>query len=118
MINQDVLRTSLERPMDVRDTKTLQRLLWTCIGRPCVVWVTCAIGQSNGYNNATAVLHNIARQNRDEDPPEDPNLNLPAPWDEILNYGNINPTENGDNRNNDNAIERRRLINDYFQSLL
>ena len=34
MINQDVLRTSLERPMDVRDTRTLQGLLWTCIGRP------------------------------------------------------------------------------------
>ncbi|XP_018363578.1 PREDICTED: putative nuclease HARBI1 isoform X2 [Trachymyrmex cornetzi] len=66
---------------------------------------------------ATAVLHNVARQNGDEEPPEDPNLNLPAPWDEIFNYGNINP-DNADYRNNDNAADRRILINDYFQSLL
>ncbi|KYN50458.1 hypothetical protein ALC57_00095, partial [Trachymyrmex cornetzi] len=63
---------------------------------------------------ATAVLHNVARQNGDEEPPEDPNLNLPAPWDEIFNYGNINP-DNADYRNNDNAADRRILINDYFQ---
>lgn len=63
---------------------------------------------------ATAVLHNIARKNRDEEPPEDPNLNLPAPWDELLNYGNIN--DNADNRNKEsqNAVERRILINNYF----
>lgn len=64
---------------------------------------------------ATAILHNVARQNEDEEPPEDPNLNLPAPWNEIINYGNINPADNADNRNNDNAFERRILINDYFQ---
>lgn len=64
---------------------------------------------------ATAVLHNIARQNGDEEPPENPNLNLPAPWDEIFNYGNINLLDNADNRNNDNAADRRIFINDYFQ---
>ncbi|KMQ85441.1 nuclease harbi1 [Lasius niger] len=64
---------------------------------------------------ATAVLHNIVRQNGDEEPSENPNLNLPAPWDEIFNYGNINPLDNADNRNNDNAADRRILINDYFQ---
>lgn len=63
---------------------------------------------------ATAVLHNIARQTGDE-PPEDPNLNFPAPWDEILNYGNINPLNNADNRHNDNVVDRRILINEYFR---
>jgi len=63
---------------------------------------------------ATAVLHNIARQSEDEESIDDPNLNLPAPWDEIINYGNINP-DNADNINNGNAADRRILINDYFQ---
>ena len=36
---------------------------------------------------ATAVLHNISRQNRDEEPAIDPNVNTPVPWDEILNNG-------------------------------
>lgn len=33
---------------------------------------------------ATAVLHNIAKQNNDLEPDVDPNLNLPAPWDHML----------------------------------
>lgn len=64
---------------------------------------------------ATAVLHNIARQNGDERPPEDPNLYIPSPWDELLDSGNINSHENADDLNNDNAYNRRILINDYFQ---
>lgn len=64
---------------------------------------------------ATAVLHNIARQNGDEEPAIDPNVNAPAPWDEILNNGNINPPDNVENINDDNAANRRILINEYFQ---
>ncbi|KYQ53498.1 hypothetical protein ALC60_00024, partial [Trachymyrmex zeteki] len=64
---------------------------------------------------AIVVLHNVARQNGDEEPTEDPNLNLSAPWDEIFNYGNINPNNTDhDGRNNDNATNKRILINDYF----
>jgi len=61
---------------------------------------------------ATAVLHNIARRNADEDPPEDPTLNLPAPWDHIINEGCINNEINV--QNNANAT-RTQIINDYFQ---
>lgn len=63
---------------------------------------------------ATAVLHNIARKNGDEVPPVDPNLNLTAPWDAILNYGNVNPPNYIDNIHNNNEDIRRILINEYF----
>ncbi|XP_018403071.1 PREDICTED: uncharacterized protein LOC108779997 [Cyphomyrmex costatus] len=38
---------------------------------------------------ATAVLHNIARQNDDVEPDIDPDLNLPAPWDHMLTACNV-----------------------------
>ena len=63
---------------------------------------------------ACAVLHNIARQNGEELPQDDPNLNYPAPWEDILNYGNVPPGNIMDNAR-DNAANRIILINDYFQ---
>ena len=48
---------------------------------------------------ATAVLHNIARRNADEEPPEDPTLNL-SPWDHIINEGYINNEINVQNNVN------------------
>jgi len=38
---------------------------------------------------ATDILHNIARRARDPLPPEDPALQLPAPWEEILEQRNV-----------------------------
>jgi len=38
---------------------------------------------------ATAVLHNIARRAGDLLPPDDFTLQLPAPWENILQNGNI-----------------------------
>ena len=58
---------------------------------------------------ATAVVHNIARANADEIPPEDPDLNLP--WDEIINEGRIN---NQFEEQNINAT-RIQIINEYFE---
>lgn len=38
---------------------------------------------------ATAVLHNIARRAEDPLPADDSTLQLPAPWEDILQNGNI-----------------------------
>lgn len=42
---------------------------------------------------ACAVLHNILRSQSQEEhlPPDDPNLMLPLPWEELLEEGNIQP---------------------------
>lgn len=61
---------------------------------------------------ATAVLYNIARRNGDENPPEDPDLNLPTPWDHLINEGYIH--EQIDEQNYINAA-RIQIINEYFQ---
>lgn len=63
---------------------------------------------------ATAVLHNIARRAGDPLPPDDPTLQLPAPWENILQNGNVPCRNDGLGNNN----MRHVLINDYFQSLL
>lgn len=62
------------------------------------------------------MLHNILRQRGEECPPDDPELILPAPWDELLMRGQMNriPMEAPLGRN----AARDELINDYFQSLL
>jgi len=60
---------------------------------------------------ATAILHNIARRAGDPLPPEDPMLQLPAPWEEILEQGNI-PLMN-DAPGNDHM--QNIIINDYFR---
>ncbi|XP_036148796.1 putative nuclease HARBI1 [Monomorium pharaonis] len=60
---------------------------------------------------ATAVLHNIARQTGDALPPNDPALQLPVPWENILQEGNI--VYRNDVPGN-NEIQRL-LINDYFR---
>jgi len=61
---------------------------------------------------ATAVLHNIARRAGDPLPIEDPTLQLPAPWEDILQNGNI-PCRNNEPINN-NSVQQI-LINEYFQ---
>ncbi|XP_025989682.2 uncharacterized protein LOC113003633 [Solenopsis invicta] len=63
---------------------------------------------------ATAVLHNIARRAGDQLPTDDPDFHLPAPWEHILENGNI-PCRN--DAQNNNALQHA-LINNYFQSLL
>lgn len=61
---------------------------------------------------ATAVLHNIARQNNDPQPDDDPNLDLPAPWDHMLAECNINQRIN--NGEVAGATVRTELIHTYF----
>ncbi|KMQ88101.1 nuclease harbi1 [Lasius niger] len=60
---------------------------------------------------ATAILHNIARRAGDPLPPDDPALQLPVPWEEILEHGNV-PLMN-DASGNDHM--QNILINDYFR---
>ncbi|XP_025266103.1 putative nuclease HARBI1 [Camponotus floridanus] len=61
---------------------------------------------------ATAVLHNIARRNNEAVPDNDPDLNLPAPWDQMLAECNINHRNNNDEVA-DVAV-RTELIHNYF----
>lgn len=60
---------------------------------------------------ATAVLHNIARRAGDLLPPDDLTLQLPAPWENILQNGNIRIPCRDNIHNNIQQL----LINDYFQ---
>lgn len=65
---------------------------------------------------ATAVLHNIARRRGDLLPVEDPTLQLPSPWEDILENGNISCRNNESNRpGNNNNVQQQILINDYCQ---
>lgn len=64
---------------------------------------------------ATAVLHNILRASGEQVPPDDPELNLPHPWDDLLvqahiPIGNAQPSLR--NRTRDN------LVANYFHSLV
>lgn len=61
---------------------------------------------------ATAVLHNIARRNNEAVPDIDSDLNLPAPWDQMLAECNINHRNNNDEVA-DVAV-RTELIHNYF----
>lgn len=60
---------------------------------------------------ATAILHNIARRARDPLPSDDPALQLPAPWEEILEQGNVPLMNDAPDNNHIQNI----LINDYFR---
>lgn len=60
---------------------------------------------------ATAILYNIARRAGDPLPPDDPALQLPVPWGDILEEGNV-PLMN-DARDNNHV--QNILINDYFR---
>lgn len=68
---------------------------------------------------ATAVLHNILRKRGEPLPPDDEDLNMPAPWDEIFELGQVR--ENGAGVRNETRNEhmqmRRKLIDNYFESL-
>ena len=65
---------------------------------------------------ATAVLHNILRRAGENLPPDDPELQLPAPWGELIRYGEV---ENEEQRDHQRVIVPAKLefIN-YFRSLL
>lgn len=64
---------------------------------------------------ATAVLHNLLRRKNNPPPQDDPDLQLPLPWAQLLHEGQIAPVEQlGRRRNNE---IRTALINNYFRSL-
>ncbi|XP_015594194.1 putative nuclease HARBI1, partial [Cephus cinctus] len=67
---------------------------------------------------ATAVLHNIARRAGELLPPDDPALQLPAPWEHILKEGIIRHELNRPHRNRVQNHVQNALINGYFQRLL
>ncbi|CAK1587254.1 unnamed protein product [Parnassius mnemosyne] len=64
---------------------------------------------------ATAVLHNILRQRGETVPPDDPGLILPAPWEALLQNGQISCE-----RSNTPQRSRARelLINNHFRNLI
>ncbi|KAK3920195.1 Putative nuclease [Frankliniella fusca] len=65
---------------------------------------------------ATAVLHNILRRRGEAEPPDDDELNLPMPWDRLIDFGQIELV-NHPTATEDNNLHRRAIINDYFRSL-
>ncbi|XP_015589045.1 uncharacterized protein LOC107264852 [Cephus cinctus] len=67
---------------------------------------------------ATAVLHNIARRAGELLPPDDPALQLSAPWEHILKEGIIRHELNRPHRNRVQNHVQNALINGYFQSLI
>ena len=64
---------------------------------------------------ATAVLHNLLRRKNNPPPQDDPDLQLPLPWTQLLREGQIVPLELPGRRHS-NEI-RMTLINNYFRSL-
>lgn len=67
---------------------------------------------------ATGVLHNILIKAKEEVPQDDPDLELPAPWEEVLQEGRIREQRNNvENDIRDINPARRRLINNYYKSL-
>ncbi|XP_046975193.1 putative nuclease HARBI1 [Vanessa cardui] len=64
---------------------------------------------------ATAVLHNILRQRGEAVPPDDPDLHLPAPWENLIRQGQMDHRPQLTVRAN---ASRDALIRDYFQSLI
>lgn len=64
---------------------------------------------------ATAVLHNIVRKAGEDLPEDDPQLNLPFPWENLLRQGEMNGRLLC--RRRPDAV-RASLINNYFRSLL
>lgn len=98
-----------------------------CVERAYGVWKrrfpALALGLRTRLDNslviivATAVLHNMLRQNGEVSPPDDPTLQLPAPWDELLIQGQATHQPQAQ-RNTRPSAARDAMINDYFQSLL
>lgn len=83
-----------------------------------------ALGMTVQLNNslpiivATAVLHNMLQSKGEECPPVDPDLELRAPWDTIMEEGRIRQQRQLDDRGpRDLNPSRRELINNYFRSL-
>lgn len=66
---------------------------------------------------ACAVLHNILRRNGDPAPPDDPALELPMPWDRLIEYGQMYGQNAQDRLGVNDNPHRRALINDYFKTL-
>nr|XP_026498851.1 putative nuclease HARBI1 [Vanessa tameamea] len=65
---------------------------------------------------ATGVLHNIAVKAKEDIPPDDPELELTVPWEEMFRQGHIREQRNTEGVRDINP-ERRMLINNYFKSL-
>lgn len=69
---------------------------------------------------ATAVLHNILRRREETLPPDDPEVHLPAPWEQILSDGPIPQSQSTESERIPGRLHRTRdaLIANYYQSLL
>lgn len=65
---------------------------------------------------ATAVLHNILRRRGEEVPPDDPEIDLPAPWSELLRDGQVSSADVASQSTRNRG--RDSLISNYFQNLL
>lgn len=70
---------------------------------------------------ATAVLHNIAQQTREELPPDDLELLLPAPWETLIAEGDIRMPYvpvGGPQIGNVNFLARQALVTNHFHRLV
>ncbi|XP_026740914.1 putative nuclease HARBI1 [Trichoplusia ni] len=67
---------------------------------------------------ATAVLHNMLMQRGEVNPIDDPALQLPAPWDELLHHGQITQQPQHPQQYIRPNSVRDAIINNYFQSIL
>ncbi|XP_047019526.1 putative nuclease HARBI1 [Helicoverpa zea] len=65
---------------------------------------------------ATAVLHNILRRRGEILPPDDPELEIPAPWEQIINDGQMSQAVSGGPVQQHEA--RDAIIANYFSSLV
>ncbi|KAJ9586179.1 hypothetical protein L9F63_016111 [Diploptera punctata] len=112
-------RSYLMPPLVAPASNVVERLFGSWKRRFPVLAVGINVKLDNAFPIivATAVLHNILRRAGEELPQDDPNLNLVAPWNALLEEGNVNPQVNNDFYGV-NAAVRQRLINQYFHSLI
>lgn len=67
---------------------------------------------------ATAVLHNILRRRGESLPPDDPEIDLPAPWEQMLSDGQMPQVIEGEQIPVRRHETRDALIANYFISLM
>ena len=65
---------------------------------------------------ATAVLHNILRRAGDNVPPDDPYLELPVSWDELIRHGEMG--DEGERDHQRVIVPATLEFINYFRSLL
>lgn len=99
----------------IRTRNTVERLFGMWIRRFPILalGIRYSLQKTMSTIVAAAVLHNIARRNTDFLPPFDPDINLPAEWDHLLEYNNI-PAPILQGPIAQNSFVQNNIINNYF----